>query len=215
MRESRVGLPPVIGDVDRPSGLARSDAVGAMVVGVSWFGWTLRSTAEQMALERANAAVVAILTPSCVARFMREPDAAVKVAEVPEARLVEAAAVHRRRRMGHSTGEQDPQLHGCERMCRGAGQGQELASAIRAPSTWLPDLRGTHPVRPTSGGAAASSLDLHRPAAHLVSGGGRCLSTLWFSSVRAWPDNRSTDPRRFPAAIVIEAVSSSSKAASR
>lgn len=33
-------------------------AVGTMIIGFSWMGWTLRSTAEQMALERANAAVV-------------------------------------------------------------------------------------------------------------------------------------------------------------
>jgi hypothetical protein len=56
-------------------------AVGTMIIGFSWMGWTLRSTAEQMALERANAAVVSTLTPSCVARFMRQPDAAVKLVE--------------------------------------------------------------------------------------------------------------------------------------
>lgn len=54
-------------------------AVGTIVIGFSWFEWTLRSTAEQMALERANAAVVSTLTPSCVARFMRQPDAVVKL----------------------------------------------------------------------------------------------------------------------------------------
>jgi hypothetical protein len=52
-----------------------------MVVGFSWLGWTLGSTAERMALERTNSAVVVALTPSCVARFMQEPDAKAKLAE--------------------------------------------------------------------------------------------------------------------------------------
>ena len=56
-------------------------AVGSMIIGFSWLGWTLGSTAERMAAERANAAVVAALTPSCVARFMQQPNAAVKLAE--------------------------------------------------------------------------------------------------------------------------------------
>jgi hypothetical protein len=51
----------------------------AMVVGFSWLGWTLDSTAKRMAQEQANAAVVAALTPICVARFMRQPDAPAKL----------------------------------------------------------------------------------------------------------------------------------------
>lgn len=56
-------------------------AVGSMIIGFSWLGWTLGSTAERMAVERANSAVVAALTPSCVATFMQQPNAAVKLAE--------------------------------------------------------------------------------------------------------------------------------------
>lgn len=56
-------------------------AVGIMIVGFSWWGWTLGSTAEQMAKERADAAVTATLTPICVERFMAQADAAVKLAE--------------------------------------------------------------------------------------------------------------------------------------
>jgi len=52
-----------------------------MIIGFSWLGWTLGSTAERMAVERTNSAVVAALTPSCVASFMRQPGAAVKLAE--------------------------------------------------------------------------------------------------------------------------------------
>jgi hypothetical protein len=56
-------------------------AVATMIVGFSWMGWVLGSTAERMAVERANSAVIVALTPSCVARFMQQPDAAAKLAE--------------------------------------------------------------------------------------------------------------------------------------
>jgi hypothetical protein len=56
-------------------------AVATMIVGFSWMGWVLGSTAERMATERANTATITALTPSCVARFMRQPDAAAKLAE--------------------------------------------------------------------------------------------------------------------------------------
>jgi len=56
-------------------------AVGMMIIGFSWLGWTLGSTAERMALERTNSAVVAALTPSGVASFMQQPSAAMKLAE--------------------------------------------------------------------------------------------------------------------------------------
>lgn len=57
-------------------------AVFTMIVGFSWMGWVLGGTAERLALERSNAAVVLALTPSCVARFMREPDAVAKLKEL-------------------------------------------------------------------------------------------------------------------------------------
>ena len=56
-------------------------AVAIMIIGFSWWGWTLSSTAEQMATERANTAVVALLTPICVASFMKQPDALAKLTE--------------------------------------------------------------------------------------------------------------------------------------
>jgi aminoglycoside phosphotransferase (APT) family kinase protein len=57
-------------------------AVITMILGFSWMGWVLGGTAERMAQERANAAVVVALTPSCVARFMQQPDAALKLKEL-------------------------------------------------------------------------------------------------------------------------------------
>jgi len=56
-------------------------AIGTMIIGFSWLGWTLGSTAERMALERTNSAVVVALTPSCVASFMGQPSASSKLAE--------------------------------------------------------------------------------------------------------------------------------------
>jgi hypothetical protein len=57
-------------------------AVITMIVGFSWMGWVSGGTAERMALERANTAVVVALTPSCVSRFMRQADAAAKLKEL-------------------------------------------------------------------------------------------------------------------------------------
>ena len=56
-------------------------AVATMIVGFSWMGWVLATTAERMAVERANAAVIVALTPACVASFMQQPHAATKLAE--------------------------------------------------------------------------------------------------------------------------------------
>jgi hypothetical protein len=59
-------------------------AIGATaisVIGFSTLGWTLGSTAEQMAAERAQIAVVGVLTPICVAKFEAQADAAAKLVE--------------------------------------------------------------------------------------------------------------------------------------
>ena len=55
--------------------------IGPMIVGFNWMGWTLGSTAERIAVERSNSAVVVALTPSCVASFLQQPNAATKLAE--------------------------------------------------------------------------------------------------------------------------------------
>ncbi len=56
-------------------------AVATMVVGFSSMGWVLGGTAERMAVERANSAMIVALTPSCVSGFMQQPEAAAKLAE--------------------------------------------------------------------------------------------------------------------------------------
>jgi hypothetical protein len=56
-------------------------AIAMSIVGFSWLGWTLGSTAERMAESRAAAATVAALAPVCVARFEAQADVASKLAE--------------------------------------------------------------------------------------------------------------------------------------
>ena len=56
-------------------------AVAISVVGFSSFGWTLGSTAERMAKERAQTAVVNVLAPICVEKFRHQADAVTKLIE--------------------------------------------------------------------------------------------------------------------------------------
>jgi hypothetical protein len=57
-------------------------AVGIMIIGFSWGGWVLDSTATSMAREQSQAAVVAVLTPMCVEKFLTQPEATVKLTEL-------------------------------------------------------------------------------------------------------------------------------------
>src|ERR1051326_1664959 len=50
-----------------------------MILGFGWGGWVLGGTAERMALERTNSAMVVSLTPACVARFMQQANATAKL----------------------------------------------------------------------------------------------------------------------------------------
>ena len=50
-------------------------AVGSMVIGFSWGGWVTGGTANKLAVDRADAAVVTVLTPICVAKFLQDGDA--------------------------------------------------------------------------------------------------------------------------------------------
>ena len=60
-------------------------AVAISVIGFSSFGWTLGSTADRMAKERAQTAVVGVLAPICVEKFQHQPDAATKLIEFNKA----------------------------------------------------------------------------------------------------------------------------------
>jgi hypothetical protein len=57
---------------------AAAGAVATMVVGFNWGGWSLGSTADKMAKERSELAVIAVLAPVCADKFRALPDAAAK-----------------------------------------------------------------------------------------------------------------------------------------
>jgi len=57
---------------------AAAGAVATMVVGFYWGGWSLGSTADKMAKERSDMAVVAALAPVCADKFRALPDADAK-----------------------------------------------------------------------------------------------------------------------------------------
>ena len=57
---------------------AAAGAVATMVVGFYWGGWSLGSTADKMAKERSELAVIAALAPVCADKFRALPDAAAK-----------------------------------------------------------------------------------------------------------------------------------------
>ncbi len=55
-------------------------AVASMVIGFSWGGWMTAGTADKIAAERADTAVVAALTPICVEKFLQNSDAKANLA---------------------------------------------------------------------------------------------------------------------------------------
>jgi hypothetical protein len=57
---------------------AAAGAVATIVVGFYWGGWSLGSTADKMAKERSELAVIAALAPVCADKFRALPDAAAK-----------------------------------------------------------------------------------------------------------------------------------------
>ena len=57
---------------------AAAGAVATMFVGFYWAGWSLGSTADKMAKERSDLAVVTALAPVCADKFRALPDAQAK-----------------------------------------------------------------------------------------------------------------------------------------
>lgn len=64
---------------------AAAGAVAAAFIGFSFGGWSLGSTAERLAKERSDLAVVAALAPVCADKFRAQPDAAGKTAALSKA----------------------------------------------------------------------------------------------------------------------------------
>jgi len=57
---------------------AAAGALATIVVGFNWGGWSLGSTADKIAKERSDLAVVAALAPVCAEKFRALPDADAK-----------------------------------------------------------------------------------------------------------------------------------------
>ena len=57
---------------------AAAGAAAAIVIGFFWGGWSLASTADKMAKDRSELAVVAALAPVCADRFRALPDSDAK-----------------------------------------------------------------------------------------------------------------------------------------
>jgi hypothetical protein len=60
-------------------------AVAMSVIGFSTMGWTLGSSAERMAVARAESAVVGVLAPMCVVKFQQQADSAAQLVEFKKA----------------------------------------------------------------------------------------------------------------------------------
>jgi hypothetical protein len=55
-------------------------AIASMAIGFSWGGWVSGGTANKLAADQAGAAVVTVLTPVCVAKFLHDSDAQANLA---------------------------------------------------------------------------------------------------------------------------------------
>ena len=74
---------------------AAGGAVALAIVGFTWGGWMTTSTANKLADQRAESAVVAILTPICVEKFQQSGNA---IANLAALRKIAAAAQCRKKR---------------------------------------------------------------------------------------------------------------------
>jgi len=83
-------------------------ALGIMIIGFSWGGWVLGSTAESMAKERADGAVTAVLVPICVERFMGQAEAAAKLAEFQRSAGWQQSQLIEKGGWATATGSKDP-----------------------------------------------------------------------------------------------------------
>jgi hypothetical protein len=57
-------------------------ALATMMIGFSWGGWMLGTTAKEMAEKSSSNAVVAALAPICVDQFEHAPEAPTKLVEL-------------------------------------------------------------------------------------------------------------------------------------
>ena len=63
---------------------AAAGAIALAIVGFNWGGWVTGGKAEQLAGARADQAMLATLTPICVAQFRKDPKARASLAALKE-----------------------------------------------------------------------------------------------------------------------------------
>jgi len=56
-------------------------AIALAIIGFTWGGWVTQSTAEREARTRSSTALVAALSPICVAKFQQQANATEQLAE--------------------------------------------------------------------------------------------------------------------------------------
>jgi len=98
---------------------AVAGAVAVTVVGFSSLGWTLGSTAERMATQRAETAVVAVLAPICVEKF--STGRCTGEIDRVSTRFRHGPAIgHREGRLGYHAWKRCTEFGSCERLRRKA-----------------------------------------------------------------------------------------------
>jgi hypothetical protein len=77
-------LPPILqgGSLKRLFQGAIVGFLATVIVGFNWGGWTLESTAKQMAEKNANSALIAVLAPMCADRFRQAKEVGLNMAEL-------------------------------------------------------------------------------------------------------------------------------------
>ena len=56
-------------------------AVATAIIGFNWGGWTLHSTARELAVKDTSAALASVLAPICADKFRTGPDGAANMTE--------------------------------------------------------------------------------------------------------------------------------------
>jgi hypothetical protein len=82
--------------------------IGMMILGFTWGGWVLGSTAERMASDRATGAVTATLVPVCVEKFLAQADAAAKLTEFQRSASWQQSQLIEKGGWATATGGKDP-----------------------------------------------------------------------------------------------------------
>jgi len=95
---------------------AAGGAVALAILGFTWGGWVTAGTAEAMAKQRANAAIVTALAPICVDNFRRATDATAQQLELKKASSWDQSSLVEKRGWATMPGNSSPDS-GVARAC--------------------------------------------------------------------------------------------------